>query len=104
MDNQARSSNRPRHGPDRLHLHGERERRPSHDREIGEREISKSNERKLQTPKSEISNWTFPLLSEEGWMRCQENVAKHPLIGADGVVPARQTPPRRLFLRLRAIA
>jgi hypothetical protein len=28
----------------------------------------------------------IPLLAKEGWTRHQENIAKHPLKGADGVV------------------
>ena len=28
----------------------------------------------------------IPLLAEEGWTRHQQNIAKHPFIGADGVV------------------
>ena len=30
-----------------------------------------------------------PLLEQEGWTRLKENAAKHPLIGADGVVAHR---------------
>ena len=37
-------------------------------------------------PTTILGKATFPSFAKEGWTRPKENAAKHPLIGADGVV------------------
>src|SRR3989449_6598692 len=54
----------------------------------------------------------IPLLSQEGWLRHQENAAKPPKLVADGVVPQQNpasrsfgtTPPARPFLEFDGLA